>query len=531
MLRAFATLALALWAGQVLGNSAAELQQRQTEARQQQDQLRERIEALSRDIQSSEASRRDAAEQLKASEQAISNINRELANLESRRAGTETSLKDAQARQVEQTAELKKRRAELADQLRAQYAAGLSPWTALLSGDNPQAISRELSYLGYVSRAQARAVQAVQTTLNRLAELEKTIKENRTTLTRLAAQVEQQKKDLQTQQNERKAVLARIESQLKDQRTQAQRMEQNDARLGKLIAGLDKTIAQQREAERIAAEKRRAEQARLAAEKRRQEEERRQEAQRRLDAQRRLEEQRRLEAQRSQGSTQGQADGASSAVVPGTESTVSGDASLVRSSSVEQASADRTAADKPSSSDKPPAERIASDQPSADRTSSDQPAAGKPSSREPPSADTPSAEKTPAEPSGGFAGLSKGLPAPVKSTSVLGRFGSARPDGGVWRGIVLMAPEGTPVRAVAPGRVVYSTWMTGFGNILILDHGQKYLSVYAYNQALLKQVGDTVRAGETVARVGATGGQVESGLYFEIRHQGAPINPQVWLKR
>ena len=505
MLRAFATLALALWAGQVLGNSAAELQQRQTEARQQQDQLRERIEALSRDIQSSEASRRDAAEQLKASEQAISNINRELANLESRRAGTETSLKDAQARQVEQTAELKKRRAELADQLRAQYAAGLSPWTALLSGDNPQAISRELSYLGYVSRAQARAVQAVQTTLNRLAELEKTIKENRTTLTRLAAQVEQQKKDLQTQQNERKAVLARIESQLKDQRTQAQRMEQNDARLGKLIAGLDKTIAQQREAERIAAEKRRAEQARLAAEKRRQEEERRQEAQRRLDAQRRLEEQRRLEAQRSQGSTQGQADGASSAVVPGTESTVSGDASLVRSSSVEQ--------------------------PSADRTSSDQPAAGKPSSREPPSAEAPSAEKTPAEPSGGFAGLSKGLPAPVKSTSVLGRFGSARPDGGVWRGIVLMAPEGTPVRAVAPGRVVYSTWMTGFGNILILDHGQKYLSVYAYNQALLKQVGDTVRAGETVARVGATGGQVESGLYFEIRHQGAPINPQVWLKR
>ena len=505
MLRAFATLALALWAGQVLGNSAAELQQRQTEARQQQDQLRERIEALSRDIQSSEASRRDAAEQLKASEQAISNINRELANLESRRAGTETSLKDAQARQVEQTAELKKRRAELADQLRAQYAAGLSPWTALLSGDNPQAISRELSYLGYVSRAQARAVQAVQTTLNRLAELEKTIKENRTTLTRLAAQVEQQKKDLQTQQNERKAVLARIESQLKDQRTQAQRMEQNDARLGKLIAGLDKTIAQQREAERIAAEKRRAEQARLAAEKRRQEEERRQEAQRRLDAQRRLEEQRRLEAQRSQGSTPGQADGASSAVVPGTESTVSGDASLVRSSSVEQ--------------------------PSADRTSSDQPAAGKPSSREPPSAEAPSAEKTPAEPSGGFAGLSKGLPAPVKSTSVLGRFGSARPDGGVWRGIVLMAPEGTPVRAVAPGRVVYSTWMTGFGNILILDHGQKYLSVYAYNQALLKQVGDTVRAGETVARVGATGGQVESGLYFEIRHQGAPINPQVWLKR
>ncbi|HXE20347.1 MAG TPA: peptidoglycan DD-metalloendopeptidase family protein, partial [Castellaniella sp.] len=65
---------------------------------------------------------------------------------------------------------------------------------------------------------------------------------------------------------------------------------------------------------------------------------------------------------------------------------------------------------------------------------------------------------------------------------------------------------------------------------LIIDHGHQYLSIYAYNQALLKQVGDVVAQGDVVARVGATGGQVEPGLYFELRHQGAPINPEVWLR-
>ncbi|MDN5844462.1 MAG: peptidoglycan DD-metalloendopeptidase family protein, partial [Alcaligenaceae bacterium] len=132
-------------------------------------------------------------------------------------------------------------------------------------------------------------------------------------------------------------------------------------------------------------------------------------------------------------------------------------------------------------------------------------------------------------PPGGFPGLRKGLPTPVKG-EILGRFGTQRPDGGVWRGIVLRAATGTPVHAIAAGRVVYASWLSGFGNILIVDHGQQYLSVYAYNQSLLRQVGDIVAAGDTIARVGATGGQVEPGLYFEIRHDGAPINPQLWLR-
>ena len=79
------------------------------------------------------------------------------------------------------------------------------------------------------------------------------------------------------------------------------------------------------------------------------------------------------------------------------------------------------------------------------------------------------------------------------------------------------------------GTVVYADWLRGFGNLIIVDHGQQYLTVYAYNQSLLKRVGDSVAAGDTIATVGVTGGQVESGLYFEIRHRGAPVDPAQWL--
>ncbi|NRF50545.1 peptidoglycan DD-metalloendopeptidase family protein, partial [Pseudomonas stutzeri] len=101
--------------------------------------------------------------------------------------------------------------------------------------------------------------------------------------------------------------------------------------------------------------------------------------------------------------------------------------------------------------------------------------------------------------------------------------------GGVWRGIVLRAAAGTPVKAGAPGPVGYANWLRGFGNLIIVDHGKPYLTVYAYNQSLLKQVGDPVAGGDALAPVGATGGQVESGLYFEIRYRGAPVDPAQWL--
>ncbi len=111
---------------------------------------------------------------------------------------------------------------------------------------------------------------------------------------------------------------------------------------------------------------------------------------------------------------------------------------------------------------------------------------------------------------------------------VSGRFGSPRDGGGTWRGLFIKASPGNEVKAIAGGRVVFADWMRGFGNRLIIDHGDAYLSIYGNNDALLKQVGQAVKGGETVATVGNSGGNPESGLYFELRHQGQPIDPMKW---
>ena len=129
-----------------------------------------------------------------------------------------------------------------------------------------------------------------------------------------------------------------------------------------------------------------------------------------------------------------------------------------------------------------------------------------------------------------FAKLKGRLRLPAKG-ELVGRFGSPRAEGPSWKGVFIKADAGAEVRSVAQGRVVFADWMRGFGNLLIVDHGGQYLSVYGNNESLLKQVGDAVTAGDMLAKVGASGGQAESGLYFELRHQGKPFDPLSWVKR
>lgn len=129
-----------------------------------------------------------------------------------------------------------------------------------------------------------------------------------------------------------------------------------------------------------------------------------------------------------------------------------------------------------------------------------------------------------------FAALRGKLALPVRG-ELGSRFGSPRNDGGVtWKGLFIAARPGDDVRAVADGRVVYADWLRGFGNLLIVDHGDSYMTLYANAEALLKQVGDVIRGGETVATVGNSGGNAESGLYFEMRHEGRPFDPLNWVK-
>jgi len=122
------------------------------------------------------------------------------------------------------------------------------------------------------------------------------------------------------------------------------------------------------------------------------------------------------------------------------------------------------------------------------------------------------------------------MPWPVKGKPS-NTFGRARNEGKMrWQGITIPAKEGVTVNAIHHGRVVYSDWLRGSGLLLIIDHGDGYMSLYAHNQSLLREVGEWVTAGTPISTVGSSGGRDRAALYFEIRHQGKPTNPAKWCR-
>ena len=410
---------------------------RQTQAQRQREDLRGRIQAVQKELDTREADRKEAADALKASETAISQTSRRIVELAAELKKAQIELEGLQRQITRQQHALSVRRDELSDQVRTQYSSGLSPWSALLSGNDPQELGRNLAYLDYVSKARADAVAALKKDIERLAQLEAQADARQKDVARLVNESTQQKEALEAQKKERATVLARIEGQMQAQRAEAARLGEDEKRLAGLISDLD---GQLKAAQQAAAE-----------------------AERRAQEARKLESARKEQAQRA-------------------------------------AEADKR---------RQAAEQAAEQAAQTGRT-------------------------TQADPDTASLAAGKGLPKsvrwPIRGT-VMARFGTDRPEGGVWRGILVRADAGAAVQVVGAGTVVYANWLRGFGNLLIVDHGQEYLSVYAYNQSLLKQVGDTVRAGDTVALAGSTGGQVDSALYFEIRHRGVAVDPIAYLAR
>jgi septal ring factor EnvC (AmiA/AmiB activator) len=433
-------MALSVMVGAPLAAPEADdLANRRSAVERQRVDLRARIQTLQKELDAREAVRKEAADALKSSEVAISQTTRRLNELSAQLKKARTELETLKNQIQRQQGILVQRREELSDQLRRQYSSGLSPWAALLSGDDPQELSRNLSYLDYISQARAKAVAELKTEIERLAQLEARLDVRQKEVAQLVEETTQQRSVLETQQKERSTVLARIEGQIQAQRSEAVRLGQDDQRLSGLIDSLGGQIQEAKKAE----ETRRAEQAKLAEQAKREEQAKQAESARRAEEQQ-IERARRaaLEQERKESAR------ASEAAV----TTLSGE------------------------------------------------------------------------------GLKKGLRWPLRGT-VMARFGTDRPEGGIWRGVLIKAPAGTPVHAVGGGTVVYSNWLRGFGNLLIVDHGEQFLSVYAYNQSLLKQVGDSVRAGDPLALAGSTGGQVDSALYFEIRHRGVAVDPLAFLSR
>ena len=117
------------------------------------------------------------------------------------------------------------------------------------------------------------------------------------------------------------------------------------------------------------------------------------------------------------------------------------------------------------------------------------------------------------------------------SGNLLAGYGGTLPDGRKSSGLLIAAPAGSQVKAVANGKVVFAEWMNGYGLILIIDHGNQYMSLYAHNEALLRDAGDSVQRGDPVGTVGNSGGQGRPALYFELRRNGEPVNPDSWLQK
>ena len=118
---------------------------------------------------------------------------------------------------------------------------------------------------------------------------------------------------------------------------------------------------------------------------------------------------------------------------------------------------------------------------------------------------------------------------PVSGT-IKARFGDVKSVGRLhWNGLFVAAPAGRPVKAVADGEVVYSDWLQGFGMLVILDHGDDYMTLYGGNRDVIVADGTWIDAGATIATVGDSGGQTDSGVYFEVRHNAKPVDPEQWI--
>ena len=381
------------------------------DAKQELQQLRSKIDALQKQIAGTEESRNEAADALRESERAISDASRELAELEQSSRVVSQRAEALRGESNKASGTLAEQQATLSRLLYQQHVqhGGAQPEALrlLLSGQDPNAIARDLHYLGYVSRARAGAIRGLRDNLTKLKSLGDEAAAKAAELAAIAAEQATQRKRLEGEKRKHAEVLTRLSRDIARQRQEVGTLQRNESRLTNLIEQLARIVARPPPAKSAA--------------------------------------------------------------------------KAVRAPSRERNERN---------------ERVPEPQTLASA----------------------------------FSALRGQLALPVRG-ELSGRFGSPRSDGGLtWKGLFLAAKGGESERAVAAGRVVYADWLRGFGNLLIVDHGENYMSLYGYNETLLKRVGDEVSGGDPVATVGNSGGGTESGLYFELRHQGKPFDPMAWIK-
>jgi murein hydrolase activator len=403
------------------------------------EELRGRIEELQRNVAKSEESRTEAADALKTTEKAISEVNRNLTQLNLQQNTIGQSLAETQKSIDANRVDVAKQQNLLDRVIRHQYMHGSADALRLvLDGQDVAKVERELQYFGYVSKSRALLIAKLKQTLTNLAELEARARVKKDELAANAIEQQKARAAIDEERVARQKLLNRIAGDISKGRSEIGRLKRDEDRLSKLVDQITKEL--------IRSAARRAEQMRERA--------RAQERAKELEK----------ELEKKQQAK-----------------------SYIR---------------KPESRVEPVAPAMPVDS----------------------VADA------------GFVGLAfESLRGKLKLPArgeLAGRFGTPRENGSLtWKGIFIKTESGQSVRAVADGQVVFADWLRGFGNLLILDHGNGYMSLYGNNESLLKSVGENTRAGENIASVGSTGGALESGVYFELRHEGKPFDPMKWIGR
>jgi septal ring factor EnvC (AmiA/AmiB activator) len=380
------------------------------------DALKRRLQTLQQEFRSTQAHRKDAVDELRESEQAISAAVSQLRQLDTERQRTQHDVQALTEQAEAVAARIRQQQAHLAQALRGAHQRGQGGvLKRILDGADPNQTARELRYLAHLSRAQQDMIEALRADQAQLLALRQEAAQKTDQLSQLQAAREAEQKKLLADKRAREQVLQKLSVQIQQQRREITTLQRNERNLTQLVERLNRLMAQQ--AAREAAARARAAQ----------------------------------QAKREAGQTK-------KPVAVNTETPVA----------------------------------FRSDRP--------------------------------------FSGLKGSLRLPVPG-ELMNRFGAPREGGGVnWKGLFIRAAEGTVVKAIAAGQVVFSEWLRGFGNLIIVDHGEGYMSLYSNNESLYKQVGDRVQPGDAIATVGNSGGQPDTGLYFEMRHQSRPVNPLLWVK-
>jgi len=398
------------------GASQADLKQSELDA------LKRRLQTLQQDFRNTQAHRKEAVDELRQSELAISSAVRQLRELDGAHQRTQGELQTLTQQSGATAARIQQQQAHLAQALKGAYQRGQGDALKLiLNGGDPNQAARDLRYLAHLSRAQHAMIETLRADLAQLAALQQQTTQKSTELAQLKAAREAEQQKLVADKRAREQVLQKLSVQIQQQQRQISSLKRDERSLTQLVERLNRLMAQQ--AAREAARARAAQQ-----------------------------------AQKKQA-------------------------------------AGKDAAGQPR---RPVA--VNTDTPVAFR--SDRP----------------------------FSRLKGSLRLPVAG-ELMNRFGAPREGGGMdWKGLFIRASQGTAVKAIAAGQVVFSEWLRGFGNLIIVDHGEGYMSLYSNNESLYKQVGDRVQPGDAIATVGNSGGQPDPGLYFEMRHQSRPVNPLLWVK-